>query len=397
MLTFIFIAYSCKKEIADMSISQNAITLNVGSIYLLTVSISPSNATNKNVSWVSSDTAIAAVSMSGQVTGIGPGNATITVTSEDGNKVATCVVTVLKWNTYTSFNSSLVNNSVNCIAIDNEGNKWFSYGINGGAGVTKFDGTNWTAYNSSNSGLASNEVTCIAIDKQGNKWFGTSGSGITKFDGTNWTIYNSVITGLNCGTINSSFADDKGNLWFGTDLSVIKYDGASWTNYLTGINTGVNCLAIDSSGNLWLGNSQGVIKYNGTNLIKYLSGSHIYSLCIDKQWNKWFGTSWGLWELTKTGWVEIDGYLYTHQSTFNGQPLYTVSIANDKQGNIWFGCSGIELGSGINKFDGKNWTNYTIPTYNSGIDASVSVNCISIDNNGNKWFAWIGGITELQD
>ncbi|MBA6316997.1 Ig-like domain-containing protein, partial [Cellulophaga baltica] len=52
------------------------------------------NATNQNVTWSSSDDAIASVSATGVVTGNAIGTATITVTTEDGGFTATSTITV---------------------------------------------------------------------------------------------------------------------------------------------------------------------------------------------------------------------------------------------------------------------------------------------------------------
>ncbi len=60
----------------------------------LSATISPNNATNQNVSWSSDKPGIASVDQSGNVTGVSAGTAIITVTTEDGNKTATCEVTV---------------------------------------------------------------------------------------------------------------------------------------------------------------------------------------------------------------------------------------------------------------------------------------------------------------
>lgn len=60
----------------------------------LRASIEPANATNQAVNWSSSDTAVATVDQDGLVTPVGVGEATITVTTLDGGKTASCVVKV---------------------------------------------------------------------------------------------------------------------------------------------------------------------------------------------------------------------------------------------------------------------------------------------------------------
>ena len=62
--------------------------------FQLIATVEPSNASNKAVSWQSSDTGIATVDASGNVTAVKEGTATITVATTDGSKTATCTVTV---------------------------------------------------------------------------------------------------------------------------------------------------------------------------------------------------------------------------------------------------------------------------------------------------------------
>ena len=69
-------------------------TLNTGLTTTLIPTISPSNATNKSVTWKSSNTKIATINSSGLITGIKAGKSTITVTTVDGKKTAKCTVTV---------------------------------------------------------------------------------------------------------------------------------------------------------------------------------------------------------------------------------------------------------------------------------------------------------------
>lgn len=80
--------------VTGVSLSQNTASMVVGGNTLtLTPTVTPSNATNQNVTWTTSNNGVASVS-NGVVTAIGEGSATITVTTADGNKTADCVVTV---------------------------------------------------------------------------------------------------------------------------------------------------------------------------------------------------------------------------------------------------------------------------------------------------------------
>ena len=80
------------------SVSLNVTTLSIeqGKAATLSAAILPATATNKSVTWSSSNTAVATVSSSGIVTGVAEGTATITVTTVDGSRTATCAVTVTK-------------------------------------------------------------------------------------------------------------------------------------------------------------------------------------------------------------------------------------------------------------------------------------------------------------
>lgn len=80
--------------VTGVTLNKNAATIKVGKTETLTATVSPSNATNKAVTWSSNNTAVATVS-NGVVTTVAAGNATITVTTTDGGNTATCAVTVI--------------------------------------------------------------------------------------------------------------------------------------------------------------------------------------------------------------------------------------------------------------------------------------------------------------
>ncbi len=79
--------------VTGVTLNQTSISLTMGGTANLTATVAPDNATNKAVSWSSSNTASVTVS-NGVVTAVAAGSATITVTTADGNKKASCIVTV---------------------------------------------------------------------------------------------------------------------------------------------------------------------------------------------------------------------------------------------------------------------------------------------------------------
>ena len=80
--------------VSGITLNKTALNLTIGASESLVATISPSNATNKDVEWTSSNTNVATVDTTGKVTGVSAGSATITVKTKDGAKIATCNVTV---------------------------------------------------------------------------------------------------------------------------------------------------------------------------------------------------------------------------------------------------------------------------------------------------------------
>lgn len=83
-----------KVTVTGVTLNKTNLSLVEGGTETLSATVTPSNATNKNVTWSSSDTSIAKVDSNGKITAVAAGTATITVTTADGNKKATCTVTV---------------------------------------------------------------------------------------------------------------------------------------------------------------------------------------------------------------------------------------------------------------------------------------------------------------
>ena len=97
MTVVIVIATSCKDDdisVTGVKIDITTLSLTAPSTGSLVATVMPEDATNKAVTWTTGDPNIATVSSDGQVTAVGEGITTITVTTEDGKKSAICAVFV---------------------------------------------------------------------------------------------------------------------------------------------------------------------------------------------------------------------------------------------------------------------------------------------------------------
>jgi ligand-binding sensor domain-containing protein len=196
-------------------------------------------------------------------------------------------------------------NALNHIAVDNQGNKWFSTYD----GVYMFDNSDWTKFDITN-GLATNEITSILIDNLGNKWFGsfstenTDSTFVTKFDGINWKKYNVSDSSSNYDhcAIWDIKQDSLGNIWFATTSGVSMFNGMSWNYYHK--NDGlpsdyIRCINFDKYGNIWFGSRNGLTKFTDTTWVTYCTpdtiygsyANNIYSIAFDNQNILWAGGS----------------------------------------------------------------------------------------------------------
>lgn len=79
--------------VTSVSVSPTSQTLSIGGTKQLTATVSPSNASNKTITWSSSNSNVASVSSTGLVTANAVGTASITAKSNN-NKFASCTITV---------------------------------------------------------------------------------------------------------------------------------------------------------------------------------------------------------------------------------------------------------------------------------------------------------------
>lgn len=253
--------------------------------------------------------------------------------------------------------------------------------------VARFDGINFTLF-TPEDGLAGYIITTMLEDVNGNLWFGSLGEGLCMFDGTKFTRFTTK-EGLSDNIIWSIIEDNSHNIWISTSAGGLnKYNGKNFTQY--GIDQGLSNIKVrgmskDKTGNIWLATEGGGInKINKTNFNygvpeNVVENNRIRPILKDKEGNLWFGT-----ENANVGKLNMEnsggnGKIFTYYRVLNkflfkGQR----SLLQDTKDNIWIGTTG----SGIIKYDGKIFTNYSLD-----IDPEKqSIYDMLEDKKGNIWF-----------
>lgn len=82
--------------VTNITLNSNEINLNPGGTFKLDATVNPSNASNKNIKWISANESIATVDQSGNVTADVAGTTYTSAVSADGKVIATCTVNVSK-------------------------------------------------------------------------------------------------------------------------------------------------------------------------------------------------------------------------------------------------------------------------------------------------------------
>jgi len=252
----------------------------------------------------------------------------------------------------------------------------------------------WVNVQAELSPLASNKVNDIVIAQDGTVALATD-SGIAFWKPSDQSPWGEEQ--ISFSPQNSGLADLQANIllpgngnswWIGTKNGLNLYDPAlGWKTWygrdmgLTGSQ--INTLQKDELGNLWVGTSNGAAIFDSNKQWKTittqnsgLGNDSIFSIAIQPGEAAWFGHLKGVSRLDiKSGqWTQFD------LSKFGFGWGGTVDLMVDHQDRVWAAT----IGSGLNMWDGKEWTNYRVS--NSGIPQN-SVNQILAAPNG---LIWIG-------
>ncbi len=255
---------------------------------------------------------------------------------------------------YLTITDGLPSNRIVSIIEDKAGNLWFGTDV----GISKYDGTSFTNFSEKN-GLVSNMVSILNIDSKGIFWIGTWG-GVSQFDGTNFETFNipypNIKTKSNEVTKNwttTILEDSKGNIWFGRDgYGASKYDGSNFTHITKkeGLySNNVQTISEDNDGNIWIGTrvaerdnrdpnkrngKGGLNKYDGKKIIHFpdiigFNENDVFEIYNDNSNNLWIST-------TSNGIYKYENNRFKNYNV----PNSTMSMTEDRNGNLWLGCAG---------------------------------------------------------
>lgn len=205
-------SYLKSTPVEGVSLDKTSKTIKVGQTLKLNYTITPNEATNKNVVWESNDTNIATVDEFGYVKGISPGVATITVRTLDGNYTATCQVNVgqlelldkrtFGGSNYESFNKIITTDDDKIVAV---GEADYSYS-------TDFGGHK-----------GQKDAVIVVYDKEYNAKYKHN------FGGSNYEAFNDVVKTSDGGYVAVGYSNSYDNDMYGLnkgyyDAIIVKYD-----------------------------------------------------------------------------------------------------------------------------------------------------------------------------
>jgi len=299
------------------------------------------------------------------------------------------------WTIFNTSNSSLLDNGIQTVAVDQNGRKWV--GCTYGLGV--YNDTAWTIYTSINSGLPDDNVKSLIVDRHNNIWIGTNNGGLAKFDGTTWTVWSTSNSLLPGNEVKCIALDSFENKWLGTDNGMAKFNDTTFTVWNLG-NTGlfivdVPSIAIDKHNVKYISSiNSGLFYFNDTNFIQYtfsnsyLQDNSVECVTVDSSGNRWFGTAGKGFMAQHTDSVTWEWY---DPNNTPSDPSFTVyCILVDSAQNKY---TGNQL-TGLIKFDGTSWTIWN--TSNSPIPDNW-VNCLAQEKNGVFWIGTINGLARFDE
>ncbi|MBN1295072.1 MAG: hypothetical protein JXB48_24775, partial [Candidatus Latescibacteria bacterium] len=227
-------------------------------------------------------------------------------------------------------------------------------------------------------GLAGDIVYCIAVNNNGEKWFGTI-DGISQFDGSQWTTHYSF-------PFYDMAIDQNNSIWAITSNNIYTYDGVEFKKIE---NIDLNSIEISTSGNIWIAGDKKIVHIKDSNISEIIihdiaaARDYIKDISVDDTTDKlWYTCTSKIYSYdfeTGTETVELDDTTPDYQG-------YTM-IDVDADGNVWLARSRTNY---IALYKDGALTNYY-----SDIFDTYTINDIAADDKGNVWISTEKGLVRF--
>ena len=241
-------------------------------------------------------------------------------------------------------------NGVGFLFKDESGDIWI-----GGADtlIKKEKGRSGFTFYTKREGLEKSIFQCCYQDRSKNLWFGTYDKGVVKFDGQSFTNI-SKTDGLITNDIHRIIDDKNGDILFCGWRSITRFNGKYLYQNKEFRDHSIWDVTKDKQGDLWFATwGNGVYKFDGKNYYNFSKNEGItdivFSVSEDANGNMWFGTY-------DDGIYKLNSALFSRFTEENGLTTkFAQSIFEDNKGNIGFA----DL-NGISFYDGSKFTNYRL-------------------------------------
>ena len=324
--------------------------------------------------------------------------------------------------------TSIGNDFITCISMDNEGRLWVGLNKNG-ISISDRDSKTWISSNKSqNPQINLNDVNVYSMyrDRTGNIWIGTGFGGVNIFkpfkNKFNHTKVESDEKYSVPSNLIKSFWKEENDLWVGTNgsgLNHFNYQTRKWTAYVNDpTNPGsissntVRSIFIAQGTTVWLGTVNGLEQFNKKTkeFVHYKNNeNNDNSLSHNRIWDIEKGNNGKIWIATINGLNCFDPkdktfkryfHIPEDNSSINGDHIRCLYRDND--GFLWIGLWGAGLSKiDLNKhsFDG---TSYEFSSYNHDPENAKSISSNRIraiykDKSGYVWIGTHGGGLNILD
>ena len=154
------------KFVTGVALDKTSLNMKTGDTENLTATITPTDATNQNITWTSSNESIATVSSNGVITAVSTGTATITVKTEEGGYTASCTVNVsanTSENTNNTNSTSNTNNTNSTSNTNNTNSTSNTNNTNNTDNTNNLDNTNNTNNTNSTDDINKTKISVIKV------------------------------------------------------------------------------------------------------------------------------------------------------------------------------------------------------------------------------------------